>query len=135
MSIGLAYMTALSAYRGSLNPARALGPAFVADAFSYHWVFWVGPILGAACGAFCYTFIFNLNKPRYSGSSVFINSIPLYILTRIISFYIFPIIYSCIDHLKKMNPFTFIIKNIFEIKNLSEILQPFCINADGLKCI
>lgn len=65
VSIGLAYMTALSAYRGSLNPARALGPAFVADAFAYHWVFWVGPILGAACGAFCYTFIFNLNKPRW----------------------------------------------------------------------
>ena len=70
LSIGLAYMTALSAYRGSLNPARALGPAFVADAFTYHWVFWVGPILGASCGAFCYTFIFNMNKPRLGSPSL-----------------------------------------------------------------
>jgi len=63
LSIGLAYMTSLAAYRGSLNPARALGPAFVADAFEHHWVFWAGPMLGATCGAFCYTFIFNMNKP------------------------------------------------------------------------
>eukprot|EP00088_Acartia_fossae_P041992 TRINITY_DN4395_c0_g1_i1.p1 TRINITY_DN4395_c0_g1~~TRINITY_DN4395_c0_g1_i1.p1 ORF type:complete len:633 (-),score=133.34 TRINITY_DN4395_c0_g1_i1:461-2359(-) len=66
LSIGLAYLTALSAYRGSLNPARALGPAFVADGWSYHWVFWAGPILGACCGAFCYTFIFNLKKPKWA---------------------------------------------------------------------
>ena len=30
---GLAYMAALCSYRGSLNPARALGPAFVANRF------------------------------------------------------------------------------------------------------
>ena len=69
LSIGLAYLAALAAYRGSLNPARALGPAFVADAWEYHWVFWVGPILGAACGAFCYTFIFNLNKTAGASSA------------------------------------------------------------------
>ena len=62
LSIGLAYLTCLSAYRGSLNPARALGPAFVADSFQFHWVFWVGPVLGASCGAACYTFIFNLKR-------------------------------------------------------------------------
>ena len=66
LTIGIAYLTALTAYRGSLNPARALGPAFVADGWDYHWVFWVGPILGACCGAFCYTFIFNLKKPKWA---------------------------------------------------------------------
>lgn len=65
VSIGMAYMTSLVAYRGSLNPARALGPAFVADAFAFHWVYWVGPILGAACGGFCYTFIFNIHKTKW----------------------------------------------------------------------
>jgi hypothetical protein len=65
--IGLAYMAALAAYRGALNPARALGPCFVADSFDFHWVFWVGPILGAACGAFCHQFIFNLHRPRWPG--------------------------------------------------------------------
>ena len=37
---GLAYMAALCSYRGSLNPARALGPAFVANRFflSFKWM-------------------------------------------------------------------------------------------------
>jgi hypothetical protein len=68
LTIGLAYMAALAAYRGALNPARALGPCFVADSFDFHWVFWVGPILGAACGAFCYQFIFGLHRPRWPSS-------------------------------------------------------------------
>ena len=62
--IGLSYMAALTCYKGALNPARALGPAFVANKFQLHWVFWVGPILGGICGAFCFQFIFNVHKPR-----------------------------------------------------------------------
>ena len=60
LTIGLAYMAALSCYKGALNPARALGPAFVANKFSLHWVFWAGPVLGGVCGAFCFQFIFNV---------------------------------------------------------------------------
>ena len=65
VTIGLSYMAALTCYKGALNPARALGPAFVANKFELHWVFWVGPILGGVCGAFCFQFIFNVHKqPR-----------------------------------------------------------------------
>ncbi|KAG0643829.1 aquaporin-like protein [Tuber brumale] len=43
---------------GSLNPARSLGPAVVTGDFpGYHWIYWVGPGLGAALGAGVYKFL------------------------------------------------------------------------------
>lgn len=41
---------------GSLNPARSLGPALFAGgkALSDAWIYWLGPLVGAAAGAFIY---------------------------------------------------------------------------------
>ena len=38
----------------SLNPARSLGPSIVVGHWEHHWVFWVGPILGAMAAALLY---------------------------------------------------------------------------------
>ncbi|WWC99730.1 hypothetical protein V866_006635 [Kwoniella sp. B9012] len=56
IGIGLALFVAelLGVYYtgGSLNPARSFGPAVVLKTFSgYHWIYWVGPSLGAIIAA------------------------------------------------------------------------------------
>ncbi|KAL0636497.1 Aquaporin-1 [Maublancomyces gigas] len=43
---------------GSLNPARSFGPAVVTGDFpSYHWIYWLGPVLGACLAAGVYKFL------------------------------------------------------------------------------
>lgn len=40
---------------GSLNPARSFGPAVVTGDFpSYHWIYWLGPVMGACLAAGVY---------------------------------------------------------------------------------
>jgi aquaporin related protein len=39
----------------SFNPARSIAPCIVAASFpGYHWIYWLGPILGATLAASCY---------------------------------------------------------------------------------
>ncbi len=48
----------------SLNPARSLGPAIFAGTWSLHWIYWVGPILGAALAAAAYEGIIEKGAPE-----------------------------------------------------------------------
>ncbi|KAJ9115885.1 hypothetical protein QFC22_005028 [Naganishia vaughanmartiniae] len=62
IGIGLALFIAelMSVYYtgGSLNPARSFGPNVVLHTFnSYHWIYWLGPYMGAALAAGFYKFI------------------------------------------------------------------------------
>ncbi|XP_052521205.1 aquaporin-2-like isoform X4 [Tympanuchus pallidicinctus] len=49
---------------GSMNPARSLGPAVVTGIWDNHWVYWLGPVLGAVLAGLCYEFIFSPGASR-----------------------------------------------------------------------
>ncbi|KAF3479517.1 uncharacterized protein GIQ15_06493 [Arthroderma uncinatum] len=67
LGIGLAlFITQISGvyFTGaSLNPARSFGPDIIAGAFpGYHWIYWVGPLLGSLLAT---AFYHGLNVLRY----------------------------------------------------------------------
>lgn len=41
----------------SMNPARAFGPALVGWRWRHHWVYWLGPFLGAGLAGLVYEFL------------------------------------------------------------------------------
>ncbi|XP_073862912.1 aquaporin-2 isoform X4 [Macaca fascicularis] len=41
----------------SMNPARSLAPAVVTGKFDDHWVFWIGPLVGAILGSLLYNYV------------------------------------------------------------------------------
>jgi aquaporin related protein len=46
---------------GSLNPARSFGPDVVLGKFNgYHWIYWIGPLLGAVFAVIFYRLIKTL---------------------------------------------------------------------------
>jgi len=58
LSLFVAELTGVYFTGGSLNPARSFGPAVVDRMFDhYHWIYWVGPILGSIIAAGFYKFI------------------------------------------------------------------------------
>ena len=42
----------------SMNPARSFGPAIVANVWTDHWIYWLGPLIGAALAALIYQYVF-----------------------------------------------------------------------------
>ena len=47
LAIFMCHMVGVPLTGTSVNPARSFGPAVVAGFVGYHWIYWVGPFLGA----------------------------------------------------------------------------------------
>ncbi|XP_041656110.1 aquaporin-4 [Cheilinus undulatus] len=49
---------------GSMNPARSLGPAIITGFWENHWVYWIGPVLGAILAGVSHEFFFSRSASR-----------------------------------------------------------------------
>ncbi|MCJ1231241.1 hypothetical protein MMC12_007918 [Toensbergia leucococca] len=62
LALFVAELTGVYFTGGSLNPTRSFGPCVVNRAFpGYHWIYWVGPALGACLAAAYYKFAKFMN--------------------------------------------------------------------------
>ncbi|KYQ91219.1 aquaporin [Tieghemostelium lacteum] len=55
---------------GALNPVRVLGPSIISGHWYSHWIYWLGPIVGAILAAFIYRCLFQerfdvIDRPGY----------------------------------------------------------------------
>ena len=60
--VAIISLMAISLTGASVNPARSLAPALVGNAWGDHWIYWVGPLVGAGAKGYAYKFLFQHNS-------------------------------------------------------------------------
>nr|XP_020466413.1 aquaporin-4-like isoform X1 [Monopterus albus]QKE23086.1 aquaporin 14 [Monopterus albus] len=69
LAIGLAHTAGVligARFSGaSMNPARSLGPALITGIWENHWVYWIGPVLGAVLAGVSHEFFFARSASRH----------------------------------------------------------------------
>ncbi|XP_046405745.1 aquaporin AQPAe.a-like [Ischnura elegans] len=62
LAVGTCHLLAVPYTGSGMNPARSFGSAALAGAWENHWVYWVGPMLGAVCSALFYKYVLQERK-------------------------------------------------------------------------
>ncbi|XP_046406867.1 aquaporin AQPAe.a-like [Ischnura elegans] len=62
LAVGTCHLLAVPYTGSGMNPARSLGPAALAGNWDHHWVYWIGPIIGAALSAIIYKYMLKSTK-------------------------------------------------------------------------
>jgi aquaporin TIP len=58
MTVVVDHFVAVPWTGASMNPARSFGPAVVAIKWTDHWIYWIGPMVGAVFASFVYSVFF-----------------------------------------------------------------------------
>uniref|UniRef100_A0A670YKP3 Aquaporin 6 n=1 Tax=Pseudonaja textilis TaxID=8673 RepID=A0A670YKP3_PSETE len=66
ISVALGHLVGHYYTRCSMNPARSFGPAVITGDFLQQWIFWVGPLIGAALASILYNFVIYYDPKPFS---------------------------------------------------------------------
>uniref|UniRef100_A0A7M4EBK2 Aquaporin-2 n=2 Tax=Crocodylus porosus TaxID=8502 RepID=A0A7M4EBK2_CROPO len=57
LSVALGHLLGINYTGCSMNPARSFAPAVIVGDFTDHWVFWLGPLVGAVAASLIYNYL------------------------------------------------------------------------------
>ncbi|KAK3088627.1 hypothetical protein FSP39_021464 [Pinctada imbricata] len=59
LTVTMLHMSSITYTGSSMNPARSLGSAVASNSYGYHWIYWIGPIVGGCLATIIYKYIYS----------------------------------------------------------------------------